>query len=169
MTEISISQALRYSGKLKKQLSDAKERAQRSISHIKGQGTAFSFQEMFDKVNSITDELATLKGKMAIANATNTIDYNGNKITLAYAIRILEEIKGKIAWLKGLPCQQLPETTSTDRVWDEDSDKSVPKTVVTICHLPEASRAELVDNLQEEFDNLNNIVESVNHVVKFVI
>ena len=45
------------------------------------------------------------------------------------------------------------------------AEKYIFKTVTTICSLPEAKRAELVDNLQEEFDTLNGAVELINQTV----
>jgi hypothetical protein len=169
MTELSISQVLRYASKLKNQISEARTRAQRSLNHQKDQSTAFDFYEMFNKANSLSDELAALQGKLASANANNTVDYKGNKITLGHAVRILEELKGRISWIKGLNSLDMCETKSSEKVWDETSDKYVLKETITVCALPEADKADRCERLQEEFDLLNGAVESANHIVKIVL
>lgn len=169
MTELSISQALRYANKLKNQIAETRSRAQRSLNHQKGQGTAFSFNEMLEQSNDLSDKLAALQGKLASANANNTIEYKGNNITLAHAVRVLQELKGRISWIKGLNSLEMSEVVSSERTWDETSDKYVSKEIVTICHLPEANKANMTDSLQEEFDLLNGAVESANHVVKIVL
>jgi hypothetical protein len=169
MAEMNISQALKYASKLKKQISDARTRAAGSLNHQYGEETAFSFNEMLEKADNLSYELAALQGKLAEANAKSTVEYKGNRITLAHAVRILQELKGRIAWLTSLPSLKTEKTTSTDSVWNDATDKYIQKTVVTICNLPEAKRAELVDALQEEFDSLNGTVESANQVIMVTI
>lgn len=167
MSEITISQALRYSSKLKKQISDARIRAANSLNYKAGEETAFSFIEMLKKADSLSYELAKLHGKMAVANASNQVEYEpGEFITLSHAIRILEETKGRIAWVKALPCQMIESVSTIDQVWDDGQSKYLNKSTTTICSLPEAKRAELLDKLQDEYDALNGAVELVNQVVK---
>ena len=169
MAEVTISQALRYASKLKNKISDARSRAAGSLNHKVGEPTAFSFPDMLGKADSLSCELAALQGKLASVNASNTVEYKGVLITLSHAVRVLQELKGRIAWLKGLPVQQAEKIISTERVWDDVTDKYINQTTTTLCHLPEANRAELVDALQEEFDYLNGAIESINQVVKLTI
>jgi len=169
MTEVNISQALRYASKLKNQISEARNRAISSLNHKAGSATAFSFREMLSKTFTIGNELAALQGKLAVINATNTVEYKGYQITLAHAVRILQEIKGRIAWLKALPVLPIEENTSSEKNWDDVLEKYTTQNVTTICNLPEAKKADLVDVLQEEFDLLNGAVESANQTVKLTI
>jgi hypothetical protein len=169
MAEVTISQALRYASKLKNQVSEARKRAESSLIHKAGEDTAFSFQDMLIKADAASSDLAALQGKLAAANAANTVEYKESPITLSHAVRVLQELKGRIAWAKGLPCQSTETVVNQDRVWDDAVDKYVSKTSTTICSLPEAKRAELVDALQDEFDLLNGAVESTNQVVKLTI
>lgn len=167
--ELTIKQAISYASQIKKRISDARSRASSSLNHKAGEETPFSFQEMLAKSDQLSDELAAVQGKLAVANATNTVDHKGQTLILSHAIRLLQEMKGKIAWLNGLPVQATESLTSNEREWDETLDKSVMKKTVTFCKLPEAKRAELVDALQDEFNLLNGAVELVNQVVKLTI
>jgi hypothetical protein len=169
MTELTISQALRYSSKLKNQISETRTRAFGSLNHKSGEPTAFSFSEMVGKSEKLSDELANLQGKLAVANATNTINYKKETLTLAHAVKILQELKGRIAWMKTLPCLSNESVTTTDSQWDDDNFKYVKQQVTTLCCLPEADRAEIVDNLQEEFDSLNGAVEALNQTAKLSV
>lgn len=169
MTEVTISQVLRYASKLKNQIGDARSRAAGSLNHKIGEATAFSFPEMLAKADALSSELAALQGKLASVNASSSVEYKGSSITLSHAVRVLQELKGRIAWLKGLPALQTESTVTTEREWDDVNDKYVNKTSTMICNLPEAKRAEMVDALQEEFDSLNGAVELANQVVKLTI
>ena len=169
MTELTISQALRYSNKLKNQISETRTRAFGSLNHKSGEPTAFSFNEMLEKSEKLSDELADLQGKLAVANAITTFEYKEDRITLAHAVKILQELKGQIAWLKSLPCLANESVTTTDSQWDDDNSKYVKQQITTLCSLPEADRAEMVDNLQDEFDSLNGAVEALNQTTKLSV
>ena len=169
MTEVSISQALRYASKLKNQISEARKRAESSLNHNDGEATAFDFQEMLAKADSASADLALLQGKLAAVNASSLVEYKGNPVTLSHAVRILQELKGRIAWVKALPCQTNRVVVSQERVWDDDSSKYIHKLTTIICNLPEAQRSALADALQEEFDVLNGAVELANQKVMLTI
>ncbi len=169
MNKLNISQALRYASKLKNQISETRTRAFGSLNHEAGEPTAFSFNEMLEKSEKLSDELANLQGKLAVANAINTINYKEETLTLAHAVKILQELKGRIAWLKSLPCLANESVTTTDSQWDDDSSKYIKQQITTLCCLPEADRAELVDNLQEEFDSLNGAIEAMNQTTKLSV
>ena len=166
-TTLTISQALRYAAKLKNQISDARTRAQSSLTHKSDQQTAFNFQDMLDKSFELGYKLAELQGKLAEVNANNTVKYLGVDVSLAHAVRILQEIKGQIAWIKALPSLQTQITKTQDRVWNDEKDEYVSVTVQMLCYLPEADKADLVDNLQDKFDVLNSAVEHANQTVSF--
>jgi hypothetical protein len=161
---LSISQALRYASKLKGKIADARTRAASSITHKAGEETAFDFKAMLDSADTLSDELAALQGRIAVANATNSVIFEGNQISLSHAVRVLQELKGRIAWVKGLTVLQVESVEQSDVDWDDVAAKSVRKSWRMICRLPEAARAALVDQLQEKFDRLNGAVESINQV-----
>jgi len=107
--------------------------------------------------------------KKATANPTTNLEDKTYRITLAHAVKILQELKGQIAWLKSLPCLANESVTTTDSQWDDDNSKYVKQQITTLCSLPEADRAEMVDNLQDEFDSLNGAVEALNQTTKLSV
>jgi len=169
MSELTIAQALRFASKLKNQVSDARARAVSSLNHKKDDQTAFDFSEMLEKADSASYELASLHGKLAIVNATNTVQYKGNSISLSHAIRILQELKGRIAWVKALTVAATENYKVAETTWSETAEKYVNGSAEMVCHLPEAKRVALVDSLQDEFDSLNGAVEMINQTVKITV
>ena len=168
-TEMTIEQAIKYTSKLKKKISDARMRATTSLNHKSDEKTAFDFQEMLTSADVLSYQLAEVQGKLAVKNATNTVKYMDRDITLSHAVRILQELKGRIAWLDGLPSLNTDSVASTERAWDEVSEKYITTPVVTKCNLPAAKKAAMMDALQDEFDLLNGAVNLVNQVVKLTI
>jgi hypothetical protein len=169
MSEVTISQALRYASKLKSQISEARSRAASSLSHKKDEETAFSFSEMLERADNLSYDLAKLQGKLAVANATAIVKYNEQDITLSHAIRILQELKGRIAWVKALPSLATEIVVTYESDYDELQSKYVRQKIETCCSLPEAKKAALADHLQEEFDALNGAVETINQTVTLTI
>jgi hypothetical protein len=167
--EYTISQAMRYAATLKAKLSEIKKRASSSLVYKKDSSPPFSFEEQEREYQTLSYQLAKVKGALAVANSTTTIKYKDESITLSHAINMLQEVKGYIAWLKELPCLPSKETNSSDRTWDDANDKYITNQVITCCVLPERIRAEKVDSLQASFDELNWLIESKNQVTKFVI
>ncbi len=163
---ITISQALRQADRLKGQIATYKKRAAECIEHRKESPTAFEFAEMLQKVTELSIQLGTLKSKIAIANANNTINYQGNTISLIEAINTLQEIKGLIAWAAVLPEQQLTEKQVKDSIWDSMKDEYVYTQAIQINHFPMGPRATWIDEMQEKYDELNAILESANQTCK---
>lgn len=167
--EYTISQAMRYAAQLKAKLSEVKKRAASSLNHKKDAEPPFEFAKMMTEYHELMNTLCKVKGALAVANATTTITCHGGELTLAAVIGTLQELKGYIAFIKELPCMAAKETISSDRNWDEATDKYLTQQVVTVCHLTEAGRAHLIDTMQAQFDELNWLVESKNQVTKLVI
>jgi hypothetical protein len=167
MTTMTISQGIRYAAKLKKKISDARDRALSSITHKSVQETAFKFDDMFDLSSSLISQLSKLQGKLSEANSFNTVQYKNDTISLSHAIKILQEIKGQIAWVKSLPSLQTYVVKTVEREWNSKEEEYVNIPVEMICHLPEANKADVVDELQEQFDMLNSAVETVNQTATF--
>lgn len=161
----TIDQTLKYAAQLKKKIADARKRAESSLVYKQGETPPFSFSEMMAKEAAISNELAKIQGKLAVANATNTIEYKNDNISLSHAIRLLQELKGRIAWINGLGSLANEQTYSTEAIWDDQKSDYLRKQVVTICNLPEADRAKLVDSLQDEFNLLNGLVDSANKTI----
>lgn len=161
MAELTISQGLRQAKKLKGQLAELQVRASSNVSYRQDTKPAFDFRETLERMAEVRASLVELESRIAIANATTTISLGGDSTPLVYAVRILQELKGTIAWYKGLPCRA-QETTHEDD-WDYDGDKRTKTRTAWTCSLPEAERAAKVESLQAEFDAVNDLVERANH------
>ena len=163
MANLTISQALRQIKKLKGQLSDNLARASSSVSYVVDNKPAFSFKATLEKSDEIRNQLIKLESMVYITNANTTFDFEGKNTNLAEAVRTLQELKGQIVWVKGLPCRAHVDTK--DDSWDYNDDgKRIRTTTHYKCDLPEAERSAFVEKLQDQFDRLNNSVEKMNHI-----
>lgn len=165
--KVTIAQALRRIKKLKGQIAEHSTRAQQGVSYIQGKTPAFSFREAVLALNAARNEMLDLESRVAVANAKKTVtDSSGTKLTLAHAIRQLQELKGQIAFLRGL---NLRAETVREREteWNDDQMKNLTRfTEVTyVSDLNEQDRDREVKLLQDQFETLNNAVEEANHTV----
>jgi hypothetical protein len=107
-----------------------------------------------------------LEARVAVANAKKTIQDGSEKVVLAQAVRTLQELKGRIAFLKGL---HLRNETVKDRSndWDDVEMKHIARVTETTfkSDLSEKDRDQQVKALQDRFDVLNNAVEDANHTI----
>lgn len=163
-TMTTISQALRQAARLKNQISEWQNRAQNSLIFVEGTSPPFDFIEMSNNAEQCAAKLSALKAKIAIANATTRLVYKDKTLALVEAIAVLQELKGRISWLKQLPVKSAITTCSTTRVWSDELDKTVEKSIQTTCCLPEYQRSLVVDELQDQFDELNSLIEEKNQV-----
>lgn len=163
MSEMTISQCLRRVSKLKGNLKELTDRAAKSVSYEQDSPPAFKFKDSLEEAKKVSNELVKLEAALRVTNALTTVGWWGQQITLAEATCRLQEIKGNIAWLKGLHVRAQETTSTSEKEYDSDSGKYVKATVITKCDLPEAARAKMVADAQEEFDTLNDVVENANH------
>lgn len=168
METMTISQALRHAKKLKGRISDARDRAQKAVTHPADEKPAFDFRATMERADSLSDELAELEGRLALANAREFVDFRGRSMSLCHAVRALQELRGRIAWVKTLAVQATSEYSVTDSEWSDEHERTVRRRVDWKCHLPEAERARLADDLQDRFDELNALVERRNQEAPLV-
>lgn len=165
--KVTIAQALRRIKKLKGQIAEQSTRAQQSVSYVQGKVPAFRFHEAMLALGGARDEMLDLESRVAVANAKKTVlDVNGNKLTLSRAVRVLQEMKGQIAFLRGLTLRA--ETVrEREQTWDEDAMKHINRVteVTYVSDLSEQTRDLSVKALQDSFEVLNNTVEEANHTV----
>lgn len=164
--KLTIAQALRKIKKLKGQIAEHEQRAKAGVSYDVTKVPAFRFSESVKQMFSTQDEVVALESRVAVANAGNYIHDGDQRVSLAQAVRILQELKGRIAFLKGL---NLRNETVKDRSseWDEDQCKTVTRVTETTftSDLSEKDRDQQVKALQDRFEVLNNAVEDANHTV----
>lgn len=164
--KISIAQALRRIKKLKGQIAEHTQRAQQGVSYEQGKVPAFRFQEAVTAVKAAQKELIDLQSRVAIANAKATVTDGSDTITHAEAIRRLQEIKGEIAFLKGLIIRN-DVVKTREQEWDDVEMKHIVRMVEVTwtSDLSEKERDTQVKALQDRFETLNNAVEDRNHKV----
>jgi len=161
MPELTISQALRNAARLKGKLAEYRTRAAASVTYREDSKPAYDFTSMVAKAESAKNELVALESRVAITNALTHVEHGGKQITLVQAVKILQELKGELAWLKTLPVRAAGTTQENEVVYMDD--EHVTQKVPMVCDLPEAQRADRVDEVQAAFDALNDLVEKKNH------
>lgn len=164
--KMTIAQALRRIKKLKGQIAENQQRATSGVSYDVSKVPAFRYQEAFGAMTAAQLEMVALESRVAVANATSTVKHQGQDILLAQAVRLLQELKGQIAFLKAL---HLKNETVKDRQqeWDDIEMKHIARVTETIfkSDLSEQERDRQVKEIQDTFEVLNNAVEDANHTV----
>jgi hypothetical protein len=164
---MTISQALRQIKKVKGQLGESLSRGQANVSHKTSVKPAFQFSTCMDKADVARASLVDLETRVAITNATTMISHRGRTMALVRAVRQLQELKAQIAWLRGLTVRNQAHTADQELEY-RGAQGHVHVDIPWTCHLPEAERAAKVDTIQQEFDALNDAVETTNHVTFLV-
>jgi len=164
MTKMNIAQGLRRVKKLKGQLGELSRRAATVVSHREGENPAFNFVETREALATAREELVTLEAKVACANATTSIEVEGKEMTIAEAIRRLQETKAEISWLESLPLRTETERVP-ESVFDEASGRYAQKyrEIRWVSLVSEPERVEQVQKLRDRFEAINDAVESANH------
>lgn len=164
--KVTIAQALRRIKKLKGQIAEHTQRAQQSVSYDASKVPAFCFVEEVAATKVAQTELVDLQSRVAVANAKATVQDGNDTITHAEAIRRLQEVKGEIAFLKGLNLRNEVVKDRSQEYDDIEMKQIVRVTEVTWkSDLSEKERDQQVKSLQDSFEVLNNVVEDRNHKV----
>lgn len=175
---MNISQALRKISTIKGELRSWGDRRKESLTWkdatkgdnyevetLKFTKPAWSYKECAENLDVLFDELIKYEAVVAVANATTLIRYNGEDVSLAFAIRKLNAIKTQLAMLSLLDClpsaEKLDSNTKTIR--DDDRYVEVEMPYRLMCALPTREQTQIVDKAQKDFDELNLLVESANH------
>jgi len=165
-TKITIAQALRRIKKLKGQIAEHTQRAQQSVSYEQGKLPAFRFNEEVHALKSAQNEMVDLQARVSIANAKASIMDGTDELSHSEAIRRLQEMKGEIAFLRGLNLRN-EVVKSREQDYDEAKNTYVMRVTETVwlSDLSELDRDKQVRQLQDHFEALNNVVEDHNHKV----
>jgi hypothetical protein len=161
MSDLTISQALRNAARLKGKLAEYRTRAAASVTYRALSKPAYNFDETVKRAESARNELIVLESRLAITNAMTRVEHLGKAITLVQAVKLLQEYKGELAWLKGLSVRASSQTHENEVVYVKG--EHTTQQVDVTCDLPEAVRSDRMDEVQSAFDALNDIVEKKNH------
>jgi hypothetical protein len=164
--KMTIAQALRRIKKLKGQIAEHTQRAQQGVSYVSTKVPAFRFKDEMEAMTVAKTEMVNLEAAVAVANATSIINIDGKSVTVTKAIRDLQELKGLIAFLKGLNLRA-EVVRERESEWDDTELKNISRVteVTYVSDLTEQNRDQMVRDLQDQFETLNNWVESINHSV----
>lgn len=162
MSEMTLSQALRHSKKLKGKIAELTARATQSVSYKASTPPAFKFSSVMESLESSKAELVGLETRIALTNARTVVDADGRKMSVIEAVRRLQELKSAIGFLKSLPVRSHEDTKESEREYGSPVAIDTPWK----CDMPEASRALKVDEVQSVFDRINDAVERINHVTR---
>lgn len=161
---MNIAQALRRIKQLKGQMAELTARAASVVSYQQGKEPDFKFGDVRGEIATVREELIRLEAAVARANATTTVEADGKRMTIAEAIRRLQEVKAEKAWLAGLRLRYgTEETFEVD--YDPETGRPVRRkeTVVWVSGLTEPDRVAQLKELQDRFDRINDAVETANH------
>ena len=163
--EMNCSQALRRISDVKGKLGEWDTRAEQSVSYLVKAPPAFKFGECMQKSTDLRAELLRLQASLAVTNAQTKISFRGATLTVTEAIYRLSELKGRISWFSGLhvATQAESETDNWEYVEVPNSGlQRVNRPIKQICEMPEAKKVASKDELQVEFNELNDVVETSN-------
>ena len=164
--KMTIAQALRRVKSLKGQIAEHTARCVAGVSYPADKVPAFRYGESMTALSMAQAEMIELEAKIAAANASATVTWAGATHTLAFCIRMLQELKGNIAFLKGLHLRSETVKTRTND-WDDVEMKHICRVEETtyVSDLSEQDRDKAVKAMQASFEELNNLVEDANHQV----
>ena len=169
--ELTIAQALRRIKEIKGKVATHARNAQASVTHKTAQPPAYVFNMEWEKATALTEEMIDLQARVSAANCRTTVDFEGKTRSLSWCTKKLAEIKGAIAWHEALQpmVRAQDKTIEKDYAWTARPGAGGAEHVLVetewMCHLPEAKRAARVEQLQQKFAELNDLVETQNHRV----
>lgn len=168
MSQYTLAQALRRQAKIKGQLAELTKRAEASVSYLDEAPPAFDFARTMDQIAQLRSELTQLDTRVGLTNARTPADTpRGRFASVTELVRKLQELRASLKWIRSLTVRARAETTEYSHEYDEEM-KRIRVAQKWKCDLPEAAKAELVDALQKEFDELNNAVERINNATMLV-
>lgn len=162
-SDMTIAQAIRLVSKLKGQLGELQARGLTCVTFKVSEEPAFQFQKTCDDIAAVSAKLVDIQSRVAAAGATVSLTWEGNLVRLGKAVRLAQEMRSQIAWLKTLPVRAQATTTTSETEYDFAVEKHVRRDIPWTCSLPEAARAEQIQVLQDRFDALNGLIETTNH------
>lgn len=157
---LTIARALRCAKKLAGTIAERQTRLKASASWRDGQPTAFDFAVTLAEHDAAVDEMVSLRAKMARANALTVLEHRGHELTLAEAIRRVEELKGRAALLSSLT---LTAGERREIVEYDDRNHPVYQTVRQVAVWTEAERATKVEAIRAQIEELVEAIEETNH------
>ena len=166
---MNISQALRRMNVLKGRVAQWEQRARNANVVGEDEKPTYNYKECVDERKKALSELLLLGARVAESNATTKIALpaDGSQVSVAEAIRRLDNIKAEITWVKSLPALAQTEVVTTRQKpeWDAKERTHTYREVEykQTCTVDERAKERMLDQLQDDFNELNSLVEGSNH------
>lgn len=169
-SKMTVAAALRRIKKLKGEIAELTARATSSASFPELRPPPFKYFEAEDLRRQKILEMLDLQEAVAISNASTKVTFAEDEVmSVPRVIRVLDEVKAEIAFLRDLPIHDRTRDFEQRReqIWDDALNKTVTRLVevVTISVMTPEERARRVDMLQARFELLNVALEARNHDV----
>lgn len=157
---MNIAQGLRLVKKLKGKMAELQTRATSVVSWKEGAALDYNFNDVLAELAVVRSDLIATESAIAVANATTMC----GEVTLAGAIRTLQELKSEIAFFRSLNLTYGMKDEVLEE-HDEETYRTRRKTVVVSYQsaMTKPQRNNRLESLQADFDALNNRVETLNH------
>jgi hypothetical protein len=163
MDKMTISQGLRRIAKLKGQYKELADRAAASINYMEETPPAFKFVDSMLEMEKVRLELVGLWTSVRYTNAVTMIDFHDQKMSLVEATVRLQEVKGRIAFLRNLQATPQKERTVLQQEIDRTTHQYVSVKHKQFCDFTEVEKVTEIKKDVDFFDDLNDAVESANH------
>lgn len=165
MADLTISQALRKIRDVKGRLAKHQANAASSVRYSENDLPAYKFFDSIQESTDLLDQLLNLQAAVAAANVNTRFPWKGTDVSVAWAVKRLEALKGLIKWYGELVVLA-HASVATERLDFAEVDgrtQRVRVPEIQKCDLPEATRATVIQTYQDEFNELNDMVETINH------
>ena len=160
---LTIARGLRRAKQVKGRVADLRSRLAGTTTWKDGAKPDFTFEETLEDHDKAVAELVDLRTAIARANAVGTVEFEGETIVLTKAIRLQDELKGRITLFKGFDLRQGDDRVHTG--YDERS-RMVYEVVTHKAVWTERMRAEKIEALRARLETLNELIEEANHTTR---
>lgn len=159
---MKLNEALREIARLKGQLAQWDQRLREAAAAYKSTAPpAYTYDEVVKQRSLCVANLINLKARVAHTNAKTKIQCVDKTITLIEAILLLAELKNEIALYNALPNHATHDLVMQETTYISGQLQYVE--VSKFAALTTREKDELVSTLEDNFAELNAIVEAANH------
>jgi hypothetical protein len=161
---MNISEALRKIKKIKGELAIHQARLTSSVSWTDSNKPTYSYEDTFNSIKSLSEELVELESKVAEKNATIKVMLKDKQVSLCNLIKRAQEVKSRITLISSLVIRNEILVTK-DRFYSNEEDKYITEKIVVQYQsaITEVQKDRIIQELKDEFELLNTMLEDANH------
>lgn len=170
----TVSQALRRIKELKGQINTVTTRMQKCFAWAETGGPidgglgidvgkpTYDFHEVETERGRLIDELISLKARLAIANANNSITFEGVAMPVQEAVFLLAEFKADLTLMQGFSGREGVYRLALGNRFNSADPVAYVNMTYKVA-ITEKNRDKLVTKLAEKITALNAVIEDANH------